>query len=72
MFNNCSNNHSCCNNCNSNFCNGNNCYPVCSKKCIRKGSPLDSLFCVENFLCNTQKACSLFKLCCLFSNFNHF
>lgn len=63
MFNNCINNKYCCNNCNS------NCYPVCSKKCIQKGSPLDSLYCVEKFLCNTQKACNLFKFYCFFNRF---
>jgi hypothetical protein len=60
------NNYNCYNKC-FNCCN-----PICSKnclyfkKCVKKGSALDSLCCVERFLCNSQKACNLYKIFCFF------
>lgn len=52
------------NNCNNICPKGCNCYNF--KKCVKKGSVLDSLYCVENFLCCSQKACNLYKLICFF------
>lgn len=42
----------------------NSCYSfkTNSPSCIKIGSVLNSLFCVENFLCNYQKACSVYNL----------
>lgn len=70
MFNNCMNfnnkfnypYHNCCNKSNTNYLKKFNCSHCCSNNCIRKGSVINSLFCVENFLCNTQKACSIYKI----------
>lgn len=38
----------------------------CSKNCKQNINVLNSLFCVENFLCNCQKACSLYSIFRLF------
>lgn len=41
---------------------------TCKKCCLNKNKCnqninfLDSLYCVENFLCNSQKACTLYKI----------
>ena len=48
---------------------GNRCRKIFSPNkniCSQTGSLLDSLFCVENFLCNSQKACARYKLFCFF------
>ncbi len=41
------------------------CKPCCNKCCRPQSNILNSLFCVENFLCCTQKACTI----CKFINF---
>lgn len=41
------------------------CRPCCNKCCRLQNNILNSLFCVENFLCCTQKACTI----CKFINF---
>ena len=42
--------------------------PKCKKYC-KKNNLIESLFCVENFLCSSQKACNIYKLYCLFNFF---
>ena len=42
----------------NNICNCKKCN--CCK--IQKESPLDSLLCVESFLCNFQKGCAIWKI----------
>ena len=45
--------------------NGGCCHPNCkfkNKNCIRNGSAINSLLCVEKFLCCSQKACNFYKL----------
>ena len=41
------------------------CKPCCNKCCRPQNNILNSLFCVENFLSCTQKACTI----CKFINF---
>lgn len=56
--------YTCCNNsCPNKFCN---CPPCFFNTCVKKNSFIGSLYCVENFLCNYQKACNIYKIFCLF------
>lgn len=60
-----------CNESNFNCCKKSNCCPYIQNNCIRKNA-INSLFCVENFLCNTQKACTIYKLRCILKKFCSF
>ena len=49
--------------CPNNFCKYGHCF---NNICLTNNSFINSLFCVENFLCNYKKACDIYKIFCLF------
>lgn len=67
------NNNKICNCKNTPYSNNylNNYIKTCPNKklCNNNKSILSSLYCVENFLCSSQKACTLYKFFCFFRRY---